>query len=124
MLGVRQIKYLSPSFFLLIVFVVPGEAKEITKDKASTAKTLEVLSAYVNTAQFKDFPREVISRAKYLILDNIGCALGATQTDISKKFLKVAANWKSIPESTVRFRPVPGRGRNASFPAPPAQIHT
>jgi 2-methylcitrate dehydratase PrpD len=90
--------------FLLVVFMVfafPGESKEIAKDKGSTPKPIELLSAYVNTAQFNDFPDDVVRRAKYLILDNIGCALGGTQTDIGKKYLKVAANWKGIPESTV-----------------------
>jgi len=86
---------------VFIVFVFPGESEEIVKDKDSKPKTIETLSAYVKTAQFKDFPEDVIGRAKYLILDNIGCALGATQTAVGKKFLKVAADWKSIPESTV-----------------------
>ncbi len=91
--------------FLLAVFVVFAFAeeskKEKAKDKDSTPKPIEILSAYVKAAQFKDFPGDVIRRAKYLILDNIGCALGGTQTELGKRYLRVSANWQGLPESTV-----------------------
>jgi 2-methylcitrate dehydratase PrpD len=91
--------------FLLAVFVVFAFAekskKEKATDKESTSKPIEILSAYVKTAQFKNFPDDVVRRAKYLILDNIGCALGGTQTEIGKKYLRVSANWRGAPESTV-----------------------
>lgn len=87
--------------FMAFVFPGEGESKKNAKDKAPVPKPIEILSAYVNTAQFDDFPGDVVTRAKYLILDNIGCALGGTQTGVGKKYLKVAVNWKGIPESTV-----------------------
>jgi 2-methylcitrate dehydratase PrpD len=89
----------------LVAFVVftfaEENKKEKAKDKDSTPKPIEILSAYVNTAQFNDFPDDVVRRTKYLILDNIGCALGGTQTEIGKKYLRVSANWQGAPESTV-----------------------
>lgn len=90
--------------FLLAVFMVsvfPGESKKDAKDKEPVPNPIKVLSAYVNTAQFNELPADVVTRAKYLILDNIGCALGGTQTGVGKKYLKLASNWKGIPESTI-----------------------
>jgi 2-methylcitrate dehydratase PrpD len=98
---VRKATFLVFLLVVFMVFVFPGESKEIAKDKDSAPKPIEILSAYVKTTQFKDFPGDVVRRAKYLILDNIGCALGGTQTELGRKFLRVSANWKGIPESTV-----------------------
>ena len=99
---VRALRFI---VLMLVVFVVFAFAEENKKEKAkeedSTPKPIEVLAAYVKAAKFKDFPEAVINRAKYLILDNIGCALGGTQTEIGKKYLRVSANWNGAPESTV-----------------------
>jgi 2-methylcitrate dehydratase PrpD len=97
----RKVTLLVFLLAVFMVFVFPGESKKNTKDKDPVPKPIEILSAYVNTAQFNEFPGDVVTRAKYLILDNIGCALGGTQTGVGKKFLKLAANWKGAPESTV-----------------------
>lgn len=86
---------------VFIVFVFPAESEKKAKGKEPVSKPIEILSAYVNTSQFKDFPGDVVTRARYLILDNIGCALGGTQTNTGKKYLRTSANWKGIPESTV-----------------------
>jgi len=99
---VRTVRFFVLLLAVFVVFAFAEESKkEKAKDKDSAPKPIEVLSAYVKAAQFNDFPEAVINRAKYLILDNIGCALGGTQTDIGKKYLRVSANWKGAPESTV-----------------------
>jgi 2-methylcitrate dehydratase PrpD len=97
----RKVTLLVFLLAVFMVFVFPGEGKKDAKDKDPVPKPIEILSAYVNSAQFNDFPGDVVTRAKYLILDNIGCALGGTQTGVGKKYLKLAANWKGTPESTV-----------------------
>jgi 2-methylcitrate dehydratase PrpD len=91
-------------FLILIAFLVfafPSENKKNEKDIEPELKPIEILSKYVNTARFDDFPEDVVTMAKYLILDNIGCALGGTQTDIGRKFLRMATSWKGSPESTI-----------------------
>jgi 2-methylcitrate dehydratase PrpD len=99
---VRTVRFFVLLLAVFVVFAFAEESKkEKAKDKDSAPKPIEVLSAYVKVAQFKDFPGDVVNRAKYLILDNIGCALGGTQTEIGKKYLRVSANWKGAPESTV-----------------------
>ncbi|UCH95303.1 MAG: MmgE/PrpD family protein [Candidatus Aminicenantes bacterium] len=97
----RKMRFLGFWLAVFLVFAPPGESKEIVKNKKTAPKPVEVLAAYVNSARFNDFPKDVVNRAKYLILDNIGCALGGTQTDLGRKYLRVAANWKGIPESTI-----------------------
>jgi 2-methylcitrate dehydratase PrpD len=99
---VRVVRFFVLLLVVFVVFAFAEENKEEkAKDKDSAPKPIEVLSAYVKAAQFNDFPDDVVRRAKYLILDNIGCALGGTQTDIGKKYLRVSANWQGAPESTV-----------------------
>jgi len=63
--------------------------------------TSEILAKYVEEAQFHDFPKEVIAKAKYLILDSIGCALGGVQTDIGRIYIELAKDLRGEPESTV-----------------------
>ena len=91
------------AIFLLVFFVLSAFAEEEkgAPDKTKTPTPFEALVSYVDSARFEDFPPEVIKRAKYLILDNIGCALGGTQMEEGRKFLRVGANWKGTPESTV-----------------------
>jgi len=53
-------------------------------------KPIDILAKYAAEARFEDFPAEVVKRAKYLILDNIGCVLGAAQTEVGRKYLALA----------------------------------
>ena len=99
---VRALRFFVIMLSVCVVFAFAEEnKKEKAKEKDSTPKPIEILAAYVKTAQFKDFPDDVVRRARYLILDNIGCALGGTQMELGKKYLRVSANWKGAPESTV-----------------------
>lgn len=61
----------------------------------------ETIAEYIEQTKFDDFPKEVVERAKYHILDNIGCALGGYQLDISKMHIDVAKGLGSSAQSTL-----------------------
>jgi len=89
--------------FLMVMFliaIIPMQGNE-GGDENKAPTPLEILAAYAHDAQFEEFPPEVVKRAKFLILDNVGCALGGTQIDVGRKFLRVGAHWQGNPESTV-----------------------
>jgi 2-methylcitrate dehydratase PrpD len=90
-------------FFILIglIFAAPVPAQEKKKENNDGAKPLDVLVKYVDEAKFEDFPEAVKKRAKYLILDNIGCVLGGTQTETGKKYLALARSMGGGNEVTV-----------------------
>jgi 2-methylcitrate dehydratase PrpD len=58
-------------------------------------------AAYVHGARFDEFPQDVREKAKYLILDSVGCALGATQTQEGQANIKLSKVMQGRPESTV-----------------------
>lgn len=82
----------SIALFVMLLVVSFFLARPIlwAEEKAPGTAPLDILAKYVHEAKFGDFPPQAVTRAKYLILDNIGCALGATQTDIGKNYLKLA----------------------------------
>jgi 2-methylcitrate dehydratase PrpD len=57
---------------------------------ANRGKTGELYAGYVHAARFEDLPNEVREKAKELILDSVGCALGGTQTQEGKGSLRLA----------------------------------
>lgn len=59
------------------------------------------LARYVSKTPFDAFPEDVVDKAKELILDSVGCALGATQTEFSAPYGKLAAHLGAKPESSV-----------------------
>ncbi len=71
------------------------------KKRSPATNANEIFAKYLKEAQFDDFPPEVIEKAKFLILDSIGCALGGTQTNLGKSYLELAKNWGGGLESTV-----------------------
>jgi len=75
---------------LLAVSLFLAQTRLSAEEKVAGTAPLDILAKYVYEAKFGDFPPQAVTRAKYLILDNIGCALGATQTDIGKNYLKLA----------------------------------
>lgn len=85
--------------FLILLLVLPAlivrvpvfAGEKTTGDEAGP-KPIDILAKYAAEAKFEDFPAEVVNRAKYLILDNIGCVLGATRTEVGKKYLALARN--------------------------------
>ena len=50
------------------------------------------LAHYVARAKFEDFPREVVAKAKACIQDAVGCALGAAQTELGRRYIESAKN--------------------------------
>jgi 2-methylcitrate dehydratase PrpD len=61
----------------------------------------ETVADYVDRARLADFPVEVIERAKYHILDSIGCALGGYQTDVGKMHVDLAKDLGGTPQSPI-----------------------
>jgi 2-methylcitrate dehydratase PrpD len=61
----------------------------------------EALASYVSETKFSDFPPDIVLKAKYCILDSIGCALGGVQTDIGKQHVKIAGIMGGDPEATL-----------------------
>lgn len=104
----RKMQLLVVFLIIPILLLFPGEDSKKKKENA-IAKPVEILAKYIKEAKFSDFPPEVVKRAKYLILDNIGCVLGATQTDVGKNYLKLAKTLGGGKEATV-----PGIGTRIS----------
>ncbi len=78
-------------FLAIPVLVVP--AGDSTIEKGLKGSPLDILARYVREAKFSNFPGHVVNRARYLMLDSIGCALGALQTETGKKYLRLAETW-------------------------------
>lgn len=94
----RKINFLILFVFLFSALVLTGE--KTSRDNAAP-KPIDVLAKYTREAKFEDFPEEVVKRAKYLVLDNIGCVLGATQTEIGKKYLALGRSLGGGKEVTI-----------------------
>ena len=65
-----------------------------------TSVTKELANYAVKT-RFEDYPREVIDKAKILILDNIGCMLGGSQTVLGKAMLDPIKSMGGREEATI-----------------------
>jgi len=52
---------------------------------------LERLAVLVHSLNFGGLPREVVSAAKARILDTLGCAYGALDTDVSRAAARKAS---------------------------------
>ena len=61
----------------------------------------QVLSEYINSARFEDFPANVVERAKQILIETIGEALASVESEAAKRRLL----WRSEP-AAVRM----GRG--------------
>jgi 2-methylcitrate dehydratase PrpD len=61
----------------------------------------KTLAKYVAEARFDQFPEEVITQAKYCLLDALGCSLGGAQTSLGQKYIASAEAFGGNPESTV-----------------------
>jgi 2-methylcitrate dehydratase PrpD len=75
-----------------LIFRLPVLAGEKASGDKTGPKPIDILAKYAAEAKFEDFPAEVVKRTKYLILDNIGCVLGATKTEVGKKYLTLACS--------------------------------
>jgi 2-methylcitrate dehydratase PrpD len=61
----------------------------------------QTLAHYIAHAKYEDFPSEVVRKAKLLILDNIGCALGGYVTDTGKVLTSFGKEVSDKAESTI-----------------------
>jgi 2-methylcitrate dehydratase PrpD len=59
----------------------------------------DTVARYVHDTRFEDLPEHVIERAKYAVLDNVGCVLGGYQTDVGKLNVELAKDLGGKPES-------------------------
>ncbi len=76
---------------IVLVFSVFAYSGEKAKEEMLPGHT-EKLAEYIAQSKYSDFPAEVITRAKYLIMDHIGSMLGASQTKLGKKYLALGKN--------------------------------
>src|SRR5258708_16710442 len=75
-------------------------------DPASTAPTDPAgptgqLAQWLATVELKDIPLDVIERARYLMLDGIGCALVGAQLPWSRTAVGIVANFDGGQDCTV-----------------------
>jgi len=61
----------------------------------------EELARYVTKVKFDDLPSDVVAKAKECIIDSLGCAVGASPTEIGKMLISVAESMGGNPESTL-----------------------
>jgi 2-methylcitrate dehydratase PrpD len=59
------------------------------------------LAAYATETRFEDYPSQAITKAKTLILDNIGCMLGGCQTNLGRALLIPIQSMAGSTESTI-----------------------
>lgn len=64
-------------------------------------KAADQIANYVWQARFGDLPPHVVVKTKELILDSVGCALGATQTETGQTYVKLATTLGGPAEATV-----------------------
>ena len=75
------------------------------------ASVLEKLGELVLSVRFEDLPAELVSDTKARILDTLGCACGALNSDVGHSVRRMAADCGGSPQSTVI-----GTGEKTSAP--------
>jgi 2-methylcitrate dehydratase len=75
------------------------------------AGVLEALAALVHAIRFDDLPAEVVSAAKDRVLDTLGCAYGALDSDVGRAVRHLAADCGGSAQSTLI-----GTGEKTSAP--------
>src|SRR6516165_2078519 len=78
---------------------------------ASSVTVLERLAALVHSVTFDTLPPEVVSAAKERILDTLGCAYGALESDVGRAARQIAADCGGAPQATLI-----GTGEKTSAP--------
>jgi 2-methylcitrate dehydratase len=67
---------------------------------ASTG-VLEALAALVHSVRFEDLPAEVVAAVKARVLDTLGCAFGALNSDVGVAVRRMAADCGGLPQATL-----------------------
>ena len=78
-------------------------------------KIAEVLGEFVVSQKYEALPKETIEKAKMLILDVIGCIVGASKEEQSEALLEVLKDKGGEPESTVFARGFKTSATNAAL---------
>jgi 2-methylcitrate dehydratase len=78
---------------------------------AAPASVLERLADVVHSVRFDDLPAEVVSAATASVLDTLGCAFGALDSDVGRAVQRLAADCGGAPQSTLI-----GTGERTSAP--------
>ncbi len=69
--------------------------------KHEMGRITEELSDFVHETQLDDLPENVVSDAKYVLLDSIGCAMGGLLSDMGRISIKLARRLGGGPESSI-----------------------
>ncbi|MFH1517810.1 MAG: MmgE/PrpD family protein, partial [Pseudomonadota bacterium] len=64
-------------------------------------RIVDSMASYAVNLSYADLPKEVVARAKHLILDAVGCALGAFPSPPATIARAVAAGVKSDTPATI-----------------------
>jgi 2-methylcitrate dehydratase len=72
---------------------------------------LEALARLVHSVRFEDLPAEVVSAATASVLDTLGCAFGALDSDVGRAVRRLAADCGGTPQATLI-----GTGEKTSAP--------
>ena len=86
---------------------------DITPTEGVTAQ----LSRWIHDLTVSDIPPEVLTRAKYQILDGVACALVGARVPWSEKYVKATSEYESIGQySVIGYEHVSNiRSRRLSF---------
>jgi 2-methylcitrate dehydratase len=72
-----------------------------SKAVIESAGALERLAVLVHSVRFEDLPVEVVSATKDRILDTLGCAYGAFDSDVGRAVMRMAADCGGAAQSTL-----------------------
>src|SRR5580704_2373614 len=72
----------------------------IPKEAAQTG-ALEALAAIAHSVRFDDLPAQVITAAKARVLDTLGCAYGALDSDVADAVRRMAADCGGTAQATI-----------------------
>src|SRR6476660_7142168 len=78
---------------------------------AASVGALEALAALVHSVRFEDLPAEVVSAGKARVLDTLGCAYGALNSDVGRAVRRMALDCGGVAQSTLI-----GTGEKTSSP--------
>jgi 2-methylcitrate dehydratase len=78
---------------------------------AGTTTAIEQLAQLAHSVSYDELPREVIAAAKARVLDTLGCAFGALDSDVAQGVQRMAEDCGGAPQATLI-----GSGRKTSAP--------
>lgn len=64
-------------------------------------KMVDRLASYAASIEFEEVPNEVVKQTKRLIIDSIGCGIGATTSDLAEYLHRFTGQYSGKPMSTV-----------------------